>query len=348
VNQRRSTFNWVFHVVLPTFIHRAHLQRVRLIMVDGDPQQGSEVASALKSYMPNAFFGKCGYHIIHQGWKRHGPTRSSLPTSLWVEYDNFCTTVKSWLFSFMSEGGVEDEDEYELSKELLFAYLNSSTVLRVCDGSTHLVHRVKTFVRDYVIVYDQFFLYYKRKSHQHFNVASNSCHEGTNFGLKSHAASVRPSQNLDTAGRSLTLQGVLKVHQITDQANRSLQTKSLWSSLPTANHVTPYAESIIDGISKKGTSSCYVCKQTGPVCWEVQYKELAPPVVLSPQKTPIPVFWRLRTVHLSEDGYLMCDCKHFERTGIPCAHTWKTIKHHFPDWKGFTHHDVSPRWWSLY
>jgi hypothetical protein len=122
-NQRRSTFNWVFHVVLPTFIHRTHLQRVQLIMVDGNPQQGSKVATALKSYMPTAFFGKCGYHIIHQGWKRHGPTCSSLPTSLWVEYGNFCTTVKSWLFSFMSEGCVEDEAEYELSKELLFASL---------------------------------------------------------------------------------------------------------------------------------------------------------------------------------------------------------------------------------
>jgi hypothetical protein len=67
VNQCRSTFHWVFHVVLPTLIHRTHFKRVRLIMVDGDPQQGNEVASALISYMPNAFFGRCGWHTIHQG-----------------------------------------------------------------------------------------------------------------------------------------------------------------------------------------------------------------------------------------------------------------------------------------
>jgi hypothetical protein len=57
----------------------------------------------------------------------------------------------------MSEGGVEDEDEYELSKDLLFAYLNSFTVMQVCNGATHLVQMVKTFVRDYVLDYDQFF-----------------------------------------------------------------------------------------------------------------------------------------------------------------------------------------------
>jgi hypothetical protein len=82
VNQRRSTFNWVFHVVLPTFIPCIHFQRVRLIMVDGDPQQGNEVATALTSYMPHAFLGKCGWHIIHQGWKCHAPTRTSVPTKL--------------------------------------------------------------------------------------------------------------------------------------------------------------------------------------------------------------------------------------------------------------------------
>lgn len=77
VNQHRSTFNWVFHVVLPTFVHRIHFQCVRLIMVDGDPQQGNEVATALSSHMANDFFGECGWHVVHQEWKCHGPARTS-------------------------------------------------------------------------------------------------------------------------------------------------------------------------------------------------------------------------------------------------------------------------------
>jgi hypothetical protein len=39
-------------------------------MVDGDPQQGSEMAIANKNYMKNAFDGWCSCHIITQGWKR--------------------------------------------------------------------------------------------------------------------------------------------------------------------------------------------------------------------------------------------------------------------------------------
>jgi hypothetical protein len=56
----------------------------------------------------------------------------------------------------MLEGGVEDVDEYEMSKDLLFAYINSSTVIRVCDGATQLVQWVKMFVRDYMSMINTF------------------------------------------------------------------------------------------------------------------------------------------------------------------------------------------------
>ena len=52
---------------------------------------------------------------------------------------------------------------------------------------------------------------------------------------------------------------------------------------------------------------------------------------------------------------MFCSCNHFERTGLPCVHQAcvATYCHQFASnspsvFKGFTHHDISVRWWSSY
>eukprot|EP00957_Ditylum_brightwellii_P207643 15353891-Ditylum_brightwellii.AAC.1 len=65
-------------------------------------------------------------------------------------------------------GFVEDKDEFELSKKLLFSYIKSPIIS-------------------------------KRKTKQHFDVSSNDAHKGTSFGMKSHAAAIRPCHTLDNA-----------------------------------------------------------------------------------------------------------------------------------------------------
>ena len=77
--------------------------------------------------------------------------------------------------------------------------------------------------------------------------------------------------------------------------------------------------------------------------------------------SPIPLFSRIRTVTVDYKGTMFCTCKHFERIGLPCVHqacvasfchknqmtdTQNTDSHHF--FAGFTHHDISVRWWSQY
>jgi hypothetical protein len=47
-------------------------------MVNGDPQQRAELSKAIFSYMPNAMDGGCGWHIMEQGWKAHGPGKTAV------------------------------------------------------------------------------------------------------------------------------------------------------------------------------------------------------------------------------------------------------------------------------
>jgi hypothetical protein len=48
-------------------------------MVDGDPQQRAELSSkAILDYMPNDVDSSCGWHIMEQGGKAHGPRKTAV------------------------------------------------------------------------------------------------------------------------------------------------------------------------------------------------------------------------------------------------------------------------------
>ena len=347
VNQRRVMFKWIFSSVLINFVREEFFDYVKLCMVDGDPQQGSEMAIAIKNYMKNAFDGRCSRHIITQGWKRRIPGCHCVPSNLREEFKVIESRIKSWLYSFTKPGYVEDEMEYELSKKLLFSYLRSSTVARVFDSNDNLIRTVLDFVTNYVLVYTDNIAYFKRKAHRHYDVSSNNAHEGTNYGLKSHSASVKPCQKLDSAGKSLTLQGVLKVNDIESAALRDFTVKSLWSQLPTANHVTELADGILHSTMSRIDE--YTCVSVGARKWQVFYTDhYATEFEADDLNCPIPRFRRIRTITWSSENVLHCSCCGFERTGLGCVHIASVIRKYFPNWKGYTHHDVSIRWWTMY
>eukprot|EP00957_Ditylum_brightwellii_P203912 15336745-Ditylum_brightwellii.AAC.1 len=71
----------IFSSVPSNFVRKDFFDRVELFMVDGDPQQGSELATAINMYMKNTFDKRCSCHIIMQGWKRRVPGCKTVPQS---------------------------------------------------------------------------------------------------------------------------------------------------------------------------------------------------------------------------------------------------------------------------
>jgi hypothetical protein len=316
-------------------------------MVDGDPQQRSELSKAILDYMPNAIDGGCGWHIVEQGWKAHGPGKTAVKEKKRDAYNLFKKRVKDWCYSWMKPGGVESEEEYSVSKELLFAYLASPEALGACDGQTYVIEQVSEFVRNYVIVYDRVFLFYKKKYLRYFNVKTSSAHEGTNFGIKEHAAAVLPSHKINVAGKNLSLQATMKGVQMEADSTYMASSQSLWSESPTANYVTNLAESILSRATSR-THDYSVCR-TAIDSWEVHYvghDEYACETDRETSKhhSPIPIFTRIRVVK-KQTEFLSCNCGAQERVGLTCVHSTAVMETCFPDWKGPTHHDVSPRWW---
>jgi hypothetical protein len=201
-----------------------------------------------------------------------------------------------------------------------------------------------------VIIYDEVFLFFKKKYLRYFDVKTSSAHEGTNFGLKEHAAAVLPSHKIDVAGKKLSLQSSMKGAQMEAESTYMACSQSLWSLSPTANHVTTLAESIISRTYAR--THDYSARRTALGSWEVHFvgdndyyfeTDRQP----ADKNSPIPIFMRIREVIL-QGGFLSCDCGGQQRIGLTCVHTMTVMESCFPDWKGPAHHDVSPRWWVIW
>ena len=187
-------------------------------------------------------------------------------------------------------------------------------------------------------------LFFKKKYFRHFNVKTSSAHEGTNFELKEHATAVLPSHSIDVAGKKLNLQqSSMKGAQMESESTYIASSQSLWSHSPTANYVTTLTESILVRTFRRTHD------YSAHTSWEVHYvKNNDYPLETARQpadKTlPIPIFMRIQYVIL-RGGFLSCDCGGQQRIGLTCVHTMTIMESRFHDWKGPTHHDVSPRWW---
>ena len=88
-------------------------------MKDADPQQRNEIQSSMRNIFVNASEGTCGYHLVNMGWKRNIPNCVNLlHTSQLNAWSSIVRQIQSWVYSWMTPGNVEDEDEYDISKYL--------------------------------------------------------------------------------------------------------------------------------------------------------------------------------------------------------------------------------------
>jgi MULE transposase domain len=111
-NERSWFFRWLFQEALPVLLGRQTLKLVKLVMTDGDAQETAQVDYAISRVFVNAIRTRCGWHLVHQGWKRHvhglgvraGKTQAA---KLQVK------VIQNWLYSWMRRG-VHCIEEYEM------------------------------------------------------------------------------------------------------------------------------------------------------------------------------------------------------------------------------------------
>jgi len=95
--------------------------------------------------------------------------------------------------------------------------------------------------------------------------------------------------------------------------NDAVETAPTWSSSPTADSITPYAETLIQEQHNQHTKY-YVHKVSDKLWWLLRRVD-----EVGDDGLPVPKFKRVREIKMVGE-HLTCTCCHYERNGIPCRH----------------------------
>lgn len=329
-NQRRFSFRWVFQHVFPKLVPKKFRDRVRLIMADGDFQQRNEILKSTEGVFRNAVFGTCGFHIVTLGFKKHGPSANSVSSHLQERWKSVCDRVKEWCYSWMKPGYCEDNDEFQLSKHLLIAFVQSKSVLEAAGGDKRVPSNMLEWLRGHVFTHLNDLLWHLRKKRRCYNTHHSSPHEGTNHGMKAHSAGVKGTMGVYEASLTILTQAEVKMAELNELCWQEYQKpkKDLWSNYAHSNCTTVASEGTIreENMHAKqyepmrvGTNEFethYVGGDTGDggvdrACMDVYESSV--------RHNAIPLFRRVRRVTIVE-GRMYCSCSKFECVGHHCRH----------------------------
>jgi hypothetical protein len=67
-NEQSWSYKWFFHTVLPALLGKDVLERIKMIVTDGDSQEISQLDDAITMFFPEGI--RCSWHIINRGWHK--------------------------------------------------------------------------------------------------------------------------------------------------------------------------------------------------------------------------------------------------------------------------------------
>ena len=67
-HEKGCIFQWLFSIVLPKVYSNTVLQRIRLVISDGDAQEYNQLDNAIQKYFPHIVRARCGWHIVDRSW----------------------------------------------------------------------------------------------------------------------------------------------------------------------------------------------------------------------------------------------------------------------------------------
>lgn len=245
----------------------------------------------------------------------------------------------------MYPGYYESKDEIVISKCMLLAYINQPILLVGRKNgflTREIVVSLQKFLVGHVFIYDDCFAFYKRMSIRCYNESTNSSHEGTNLGLKSHHAAIQPGSSEAYNSSLMKLQSDMKTNEMERMASTRLEAQPLWCQLPTAGQVTEFCHELVVGNWIKGKSEYFVLRTSVWHVWKVVAANVAA------ESEVMPRFRHVRTVSVDRSDRLLCSCQHFERCAYPCPHHAAAVQVEDPTHPGFSHHDCGIQWWKKF
>jgi len=246
--------------------------------------------------------------------------------------------IKAWLYSLIKE--IETVDEYQVSKAMLLADLNSSRVLSVLYRSE--VNRILDFLRNHVFPHEQhyarcFFLHVRA-----FDAWTNTPHEGTNCGLKYCENRVLPTMSQAVSTKVMTDQDAERAKRKAAAVSASFHKTQLYSDTETGGEVQKVAESMLVEEMREATK--YISIRIDERTWLVLRG-----VPRKASSHRMPVFERVRVVTLKDDGTMVCSCGYVDRFGIPDRHvSHVALSYSINKFEWWSHHSIDLRFHNSY
>jgi hypothetical protein len=92
-------FRWLFQTVMPTLLGKDYIERVRVIVTDGDSQETSQLDIAIALHFHNVCRGRCGWHVVDRGWIRCCPGVKSASRKSEKAFKVATTHIKNWIIA---------------------------------------------------------------------------------------------------------------------------------------------------------------------------------------------------------------------------------------------------------
>ena len=335
-NQRTWGFRWIFCHVLPLMFTNETLDKINVIISDGDSKEYTQIDAAINLYAKNITRVRCAWHAIDRGWLSHGP--KSTNSKEVTKFKEIVYNCKHWLYSWTTSA-VENEAEYIISKQLFEKYIFSKQVMNITGKD--FAKKVLDFIRINLETVLPNMLFFKRKHLRHFDHNMNTKHEGTFCGIKYSSTPVTPNMSLHRTICTLSNGAERKCAHVRKNKTNDVLKTNTWIKLSCCHNLNLRGEQLL---SKQWLlKDEYTSHHNSHKTWLVLFKENSSNTSF---RTIYPLYKRVRKVK-NVRKHFTCSCRYFERFGVPCRHILHVFST-FPKYKEPSHKDVSVIYWKQY
>jgi hypothetical protein len=343
-SQCRWVFMWMFGSVIPTLMGKQACSRVELVLSDGDNKTCDSFEAHKDRLCPKAKHGLCMCHLVAKQINECGSRLKGRDEA--VVKDQL-VTFKYWVFTWMRLGGIETEEEFNKSHELLKEWLGAFKVpdLNEAGNLERILHmnaeHLETILLN-LLNHKPRWLILERKDLMHLQQKTTSPLEGVNQTVKYKSSKVvTPNMNLQTSLITQDQQVDTRMDSFFKDAQRDTEKYPKWTHSPSARDLTTHGQSLKQSITSQwgkyhmgnpvgSYDSGYFAvnlkrkNQFGLHCEECS-NTYVDTCATCHNQSPIPRFARIRTVtfkrttHLHDFWTVTCSCLH-NCDGHPCRH----------------------------
>ena len=224
-NETAAFYRWVFLEALPLLLGAANLEKIVLILSDGDSQEFNAIDEGIYKYFKNAKRGCCAYHIVQKTWEAAFPSNICFAQPDMA--DPLTTAIKRWIYTWMNGSSCGTQLQFEFSRDLLMKMLESNDEYHSILGKEYC-QKIRHWINTKVLPLEDFICFHTKRYLRCFDDYMNNVVEGMNLAAKKADMSAKPKDNMDTAANSMQNHSNLKSRTRKCGLARSLNTSPLY------------------------------------------------------------------------------------------------------------------------